>query len=78
MGKGLVYLAFPLDICRPKPCHEAFYVAKLWGDSTVQTQRLRKREDPETSDGVLVQQAFNGDQEAFESLVGQLPTPVAM
>jgi RNA polymerase sigma-70 factor (ECF subfamily) len=37
----------------------------------VQTQRQRKREDPETSDGVLVQQAFNGDQEAFEALVSR-------
>jgi RNA polymerase sigma-70 factor, ECF subfamily len=37
----------------------------------VQTQRQRNREDPETSDGVLVQQAFNGDQEAFEALVSR-------
>ena len=35
----------------------------------MQTQRQRNREDPETSDAVLVQQAFNGDQEAFELLV---------
>jgi len=28
-------------------------------------------EDPEASDGVLVQQAFNGDQEAFEALVSR-------
>jgi RNA polymerase sigma-70 factor, ECF subfamily len=37
----------------------------------VQTQRQRKREDPETSDGVLVSRAFNGDQEAFEALVSR-------
>jgi RNA polymerase sigma factor (sigma-70 family) len=37
----------------------------------VQTQRQRKREDPETSDGVLVQQALSGDQEAFEALVSR-------
>ena len=28
-------------------------------------------QDPEASDGVLVQQAFNGDQEAFEALVSR-------
>jgi RNA polymerase sigma-70 factor, ECF subfamily len=37
----------------------------------VQTQRQRNREDPETSDGVLVQQALGGDQEAFEALVSR-------
>jgi RNA polymerase sigma factor (sigma-70 family) len=37
----------------------------------VQTQGQRHREDPETSDGVLVQQALNGDQEAFEVLVSR-------
>ncbi len=37
----------------------------------MQTQRQRKREDPETSDGVLVQQALDGDQEAFEVLVSR-------
>jgi RNA polymerase sigma-70 factor, ECF subfamily len=37
----------------------------------VQTQGQRNREDPETSDGVLVQQALNGDQEAFEVLVSR-------
>jgi RNA polymerase sigma factor (sigma-70 family) len=37
----------------------------------VQTQRQRKMEDPEASDGVLVSRAFNGDQEAFEALVSR-------
>jgi len=37
----------------------------------VQTQRQRNREDPEAPDGVLVQQAFNGDQDAFEVLVSR-------
>ncbi len=37
----------------------------------MQTQRQRQRGDPETSDGVLVQQALNGDQEAFEALVSR-------
>jgi RNA polymerase sigma factor (sigma-70 family) len=31
----------------------------------------RKSEDPETSDSMLVQQALNGDQEAFEVLVSR-------
>jgi DNA-directed RNA polymerase specialized sigma24 family protein len=37
----------------------------------VQTQRQRKREEPATSDSVLVQQALGGDQEAFEALVSR-------
>ena len=37
----------------------------------MQTQGLRNREDPETSDSFLVQQAHNGDQEAFEVLVSR-------
>jgi RNA polymerase sigma-70 factor, ECF subfamily len=37
----------------------------------VQTQRQRKREDPDTLDGVLVSRASNGDQEAFEALVSR-------
>ena len=35
------------------------------------TQRQRNREDSEASDGVLVQQALGGDQEAFEALVSR-------
>jgi len=34
----------------------------------MQTQEDRYREDPETADSVLVQQALDGDQEAFEVL----------
>lgn len=37
----------------------------------MQTQRQRNKEDAETSDGVLVQQALGGDQEAFEALVSR-------
>jgi len=37
----------------------------------VQTQRQRNREDPETADSSLVQQALSGDQEAFEVLVSR-------
>jgi RNA polymerase sigma factor (sigma-70 family) len=37
----------------------------------VQTQGQRNREDPETSDSFLVQQALSGDQEAFEVLVSR-------
>jgi len=37
----------------------------------VQTQGQRNKEDPETSDSVLVQQALSGDQEAFELLVSR-------
>jgi RNA polymerase sigma-70 factor, ECF subfamily len=37
----------------------------------VQTQGQRHREDPETADSFLVQQALNGDQEAFEVLVSR-------
>ena len=35
----------------------------------MQTQKDRSREDPETADNVLVQQALGGDQKAFEALV---------
>ena len=35
----------------------------------MQTQEDRCREDPETTDSVLVQRALSGDQEAFEALV---------
>ena len=42
----------------------------------MQTQRQRNREDPEASDGVLVQQALGGDQEAFESLVSRYQQPL--
>ena len=35
------------------------------------THENRHRADPETADSVLVQQALNGDQEAFEALVGR-------
>jgi RNA polymerase sigma-70 factor, ECF subfamily len=37
----------------------------------VHMQRQRNRQDPETSDGVLVQQALGGDQDAFEALVSR-------
>jgi RNA polymerase sigma-70 factor, ECF subfamily len=37
----------------------------------VQTPGQRNREDPETSDSFLVQQALSGDQEAFEALVSR-------
>jgi RNA polymerase sigma factor (sigma-70 family) len=37
----------------------------------MQTQKERHREDPETADSVLVQQALNGDQDAFEVLVSR-------
>src|SRR5437773_7876079 len=37
----------------------------------MQTQEDRCREDPETADSVLVQQALSGDQEAFEALVSR-------
>ncbi len=40
-------------------------------DSSVQTRRQRNRGDPETSDSILVHQALNGDQEAFEALVSR-------
>ena len=33
------------------------------------TQEYRYKEDPETSDSILVQQALNRDQDAFEALV---------
>jgi RNA polymerase sigma-70 factor, ECF subfamily len=42
----------------------------------VQTQRQRNKEDAETSDGVLVQQALGGDQEAFEALVRRYKKPL--
>ncbi len=35
----------------------------------MQVQEHRKKVDPETSDGALIQQALAGDQEAFEALV---------
>ena len=34
-------------------------------------QEDRYREEPETADSVLVQQALSGDQEAFEALVSR-------
>jgi RNA polymerase sigma factor (sigma-70 family) len=37
----------------------------------MQTQEDRYREDPETADRVLVQQALNGNQDAFEVLVSR-------
>ena len=37
----------------------------------MQTQEDRYREDPETADSVLVQQALSGDQEAFEAQVSR-------
>jgi RNA polymerase sigma factor (sigma-70 family) len=37
----------------------------------MQTQVHRSREDPETADSVLVQQALSGDQDAFEALVSR-------
>ena len=37
----------------------------------MQTQEDRYREDPETADSVLVQQALDGDQEAFEVLLSR-------
>jgi RNA polymerase sigma factor (sigma-70 family) len=37
----------------------------------MQIQEDRYRKDPETDDSVLVQQALNGDQEAFESLLSR-------
>ena len=37
----------------------------------MQTQEDRYRENTETADSVLVQQALNGDQEAFEALVSR-------
>ncbi len=37
----------------------------------MQTQEDRYRENPETADSVLVQQALGGDQEAFEALVSR-------
>ena len=42
----------------------------------MQTQRQRNKEDAETSDGVLVQQALGGDQEAFETLVRRYKKPL--
>ena len=42
----------------------------------MQTQRQRNKEDAETSDGVLVQQALGGDQEAFEALVSRYKKPL--
>ena len=37
----------------------------------MQTLEDRYRAEPETADSVLVQQALNGDQEAFEALVSR-------
>jgi len=37
----------------------------------MQTQEYRYKEDPETSDSILVQQALSGDQDAFEALVSR-------
>ena len=37
----------------------------------MQTPGQRNREDPETSDSILVQQALSGDQKAFEALVSR-------
>ncbi len=37
----------------------------------MQTQEDRYRDDPETADSVLVQQALSGDQDAFEALVSR-------
>jgi len=42
----------------------------------VQAQSQRNKEDAETSDGVLVQQALGGDQEAFEALVSRYKKPL--
>jgi RNA polymerase sigma factor (sigma-70 family) len=47
------------------------YIAKLKGIEAMQTQEYRYREDPETADSLLVQQALSGDQEAFEALVSR-------
>jgi RNA polymerase sigma factor (sigma-70 family) len=44
-------------------------MAKLKRIGAMHTQEDRYRENPETVDSALVQQALNGDQEAFESLV---------
>ena len=41
------------------------------GIVSVHTQGQRNRQDPETSDGVLVQKALAGDQEAFEGLLSR-------
>jgi RNA polymerase sigma factor (sigma-70 family) len=45
--------------------------SKTTGIVSVQTQGQRNRQDPETSDGILVHQALTGDQEAFEALVSR-------
>jgi DNA-directed RNA polymerase specialized sigma24 family protein len=37
----------------------------------METQKCRNLRDSETSDNVLVQQALDGDQEAFEALVSR-------
>ena len=42
----------------------------------MQAQSQRNKEDAETSDGVLVQQALGGDQEAFEALVSRYKKPL--
>ena len=41
------------------------------GVGAMQTQEDRYREDSETADSVLVQQALSGDQDAFEALVSR-------
>jgi RNA polymerase sigma-70 factor, ECF subfamily len=45
--------------------------SKTTGIVSVQTQEQRNRQDPKTSDGILVHQALAGDQEAFEALVSR-------
>ena len=45
--------------------------SKTAGIVSVHTQGQRNRQDPETSDGVLVQKALAGDQEAFEALLSR-------
>jgi RNA polymerase sigma-70 factor, ECF subfamily len=50
---------------------EARYIAKLKGIGAMHTQEDRYRENTETADSVLVQQALGGNQEAFEALVSR-------
>jgi hypothetical protein len=41
------------------------------GESSVQKQSGRNREDSEAADSILVQLALYGDQEAFEALMNR-------
>jgi RNA polymerase sigma-70 factor, ECF subfamily len=50
---------------------EVNYIAKPKGVGAMHKQEDMYRENPETADNVLVQQALEGDQDAFEMLVSR-------